>query len=349
MFQAPIVPFEEPFTKHPQFQAAHNPRLFLQLRLRFYSNKRPVDAGISQRLLIRAAPYVAANASYIPQVICRLATLDPILCVITASRDRFESLARLLMQLEHQRRQTHLAWIIIDNGSSCAQQEAVNVMARNIDWIVPVFCDRPFNYAAPARNFGLLLAQAAFFKSYKTRYVWALDSDDEVHKDCSTKELLSVFGKFRYVSLAHGYSIAHYHEPNGKVMTTATIPRPILRQFPEVRRLKDEFDAGPQLISGVFPMRLIRWFLYPDEFTFEDDTLNRRIMLWSKSHGMKIIGISMPCAVKHFQEKSMSNRNNAIGSRSRSQVLGPTIVTGIRALVVECLLFIRDYFTREHL
>ena len=346
----PLNPFRDNFETHPQYEAVQSLASFKDWRLSIFSDRSQCRASKSLSRLCKSISAINNSELNIHTAIENLRRINPELCVITASRNRSQKLARLALQLDEVRRQVNLAWIIIDNGSSYDSQQLLIHLSTKAAWIIPILYKYPFNYAAPARNHGLLLAQAAFYNGYKQKYVWVLDSDDEVYTGAPLRELISVLKRRQSVIMCHGFAVGKYHNLNRMPITEITIPRPTSRNFPEVLSLKDEFDAGPQLLSGIIPLSHVTWFTYPNEFTFEDDTLNQRIMLWAQKYDRKIVGIREPIMIKHFHDDSMSVQNEKLAkTKNDFQQLGPSKVYGIRAMVVRGLIFMRDYFARERL
>jgi hypothetical protein len=128
-----------------------------------------------------------------------------------------------------------------------------------------------------------------------------------------------------------------------------TIPRNYNSLFPSVAKLKDEFDLGPQILSSLVCCDFLPHFRYPNEFTMEDDALNRRIMAWSLNNKAKIKSVKVPYLVKTFHKNSLSTRNEKIGDKELKVMLGGNLIRGIRAQVVIGLLHVRDFFTKENI
>lgn len=337
------------FRQHPQFLYAQDVSAFQEWRLRYYAHTHFSTHLDAQSVLLHDLQTgLLSKNTRLEKAFQQLArTRAEVLIITPVSPGR--TLAELAATIFLQSTARRVAWLILDNGLSEEEDSDLKKLILSHSWIVRVSYSQPFGYAAPVRNRGLLITQHVFFSSYRPPYVMLIDSDDSLQNPDALKELLAVAISHRSAVMVHGFAVCAFEDFSCKIVEMDTIPRRIDNHFPAVRTLKDEFDAGPQLLASVFPAHLAGWFHYPDEFTFEDDALNQRIMLWARKRREHILAVEFPCVLKRFHTQSMSGRNSLLGSQEVTARLGKMVVTGIRASVVEGLIHLRDYFTREGL
>lgn len=336
-------------TKHRQFLYCQNVHSFQKERFAYYLNKQPVSYKTAYNVFANDQLSGSLHPSTnLETALKKLTNCNADVFIVTASCNRAEHLQDLFTTIQQQLFSGRLAWVIIDNGSTDDSAEVLETWSKDCPWIIHLRYNNAFGYASPARNRGLALVQLATKYSMKKQFVWMVDSDDRIHNEFVIHELYRS-SLHSPTAMTHGFAICLYENNKGKLITSNTLPRDIGHGFPNVPSLKDEFEMGPQLISGLIPTHKIPFFYYPDEFTMEDDTLNQRIMLWTRKHGEKIQPINFPCTVKTFHFNSMSGSNDLVGDEKIQVTLGPKTVTGVRAQAVLGLLHIRDYYTREGL
>lgn len=339
------------FESHPQFQYCQNVRSFEQARFAYYLSTKWVSNDDAAKILLRdraanlLLPYTRLELA---KSVKRLERFRPDVVIVTATYNRLKRLERLYESIATQRFEGRVAWVIVENGSTDGTVPRLLAWSREHSWITCLPYKSAFGYATPTRNRGLAFVQTCLYKNYKETFVWVVDSDDYIYDENVLNELYSAAKRHKAV-MTHGYAVVRYEDNKGNLLTTNTIPRNIGRSFPAVPSLKDELEMGPQVLSAFLPALNLRHFHYPDEFTMEDDTLNRRIMAYSFKHRLRIQTIRHPCLLKTFHADSMTNINNIIGRQDIEVQLGPKTVRGIRAQVVLGLQYVRDYFTRERI
>jgi len=334
-------------TRHPQYRYAQDRRIFQKVRFAYYLNPRAVSNDDVKHLFIADIGSQSFEESYdIGRNFEKFEQFVPDVVIITATCDRIDRLKILYESIISQRFSGKIGWVIIENGSTDGTVEQIAEWSKHHEGIVYLQYRFPFGYAAPARNRGLAFVQWSSRFRTQEQYVWVIDSDDYIHNEFVIRELYAAAVRYPSV-MTHGYAVCRYEDEQGNVITMNTIPRDIGQEFPAVRTLKDELEAGPQILSAMIPQSYIPYFYYPDEFTMEDDTLNRRIMAQAIKQRLRITAIPFPCMFKTFHFRSMSGINQMVGVPGISIQLGPVQVSGIRAQIVQGLLYARDYFTRE--
>lgn len=333
-------------TKHRQFLYCQNVDSFQLARFAYYLNKQSVSHQAASSIFVRDLSI--GSFSYdanIDQSLERLSRSNADVIIVTATHNRADHLLSLYKSIQSQQFNGRIGWVIIENGSTDGTLEQLKQWSKDNPSIIYLAYKDAFGYASPARNRGLALIQLALRHSYKKQFIWMVDSDDIIHNEFAVRELYKTARPES--TMTHGYAMIRYEDEHGNLVTENTIPRNIGAGFPVVPSLKDEFEMGPQVLSALMPTACIPHFYYPDEFTMEDDTLNQRIMAWSKVHGSRIRSIDFPCLTKTFHYRSMSGANDQVGDPEIRVQLGPKIVTGIRAQAVMGLLHVRDFFARE--
>lgn len=339
------------FKLHPQYRYCQDVQMFQKARFAYYLSTQSVSHDESRAVFFRDQERHILTAPSNVQMIKGLEKLErckPDVVIVTATHARVKRLLNLYESIAAQRFQGRVAWIIVENGSTDGTRGQLSEWSRGHKWIVSLLYEPAFGYATPARNRGLAFVQMCLHQNYKDVYVWVVDSDDYLHNEHVISELYSAAKRHTAV-MTHGYTIVRYEDAKGDLLTVGTIPRDIGKSFPAVSSLKDELEMGPQVLSALLPGAYLRHFYYPDEFTMEDDALNRRIMAYALKHRLKIQAIRYPCLVKTFHLNSMTNVNDAVGRQDIEIQLGPKMVRGIRAQVVLGLQYVRDYFTREEI
>lgn len=318
----------------------------MRARLRYYLSRARVSHDDVRRALRRDQRRFLVNGNELQDISERLERFSPDVVIVTATHNRYAHLERLFGVISKQRFSGKIGWIVVENGST---DRTVDVLAR-WETLYPGFAflrySRPFGYAAPARNRGLAFAQWVLRHRTRRNFIWVIDSDDTLFDEYVLHDLVSI-ARARSSALVHGFADCTYSGADGQLIVRNTIPRDTGSFFPSVPTLKDEFECGPQIISGVIDTELLPNFYYPDEFTMEDDTLSRRIMAWVAKERGDICAVNRATIRKSFHIASMSGINSRIGSVADVAQLGPIQVTGIRAQIVRGLIHARDYFTRE--
>ena len=334
------------FRRHPQFRYSQDINRFLSARLAYYLDRQTVshDDVLTQ---FRSDALYRLRVGYDLQgQLEKFERFDPDVVIVTTTYDRATSLVRLYDSIIAQQFSPKIGWVIVENGSSDTTLAQIAAWARWHAGVVFLTYQKSFGYAAPVRNRGLAFVQWASRFRTQDRYIWVIDSDDAIHNEFAVAELYSAAKRIS-AALTHGFAVCRYEDRYGALIALNTIPREIDRAFPGVLTLKDELDAGPPLLAGMICHHYLDHFYYPDEFTMEDDALARRIMAWSINNRLPVTSIYYPTLLKTFHEQSMSGANARVGNRDIIMRLGPIVVGGIRAQIVQGLIHARDFFTRE--
>lgn len=265
--------------------------------------------------------------------------------VVTATVDRPDDIKTGYDVLQRQT-MTNWQWLVVDNGKEGKTEKVV------ADFKDPRICYVRFleknGCAYPTRNIGLDIVHLAKSRANRNPFVLLVDSDDRLYDSNSLHELLklarSETSKKTEAVLYHGYSATEIHEQNEPI-TFVPNPRDLGSDFPRVKSLKEVFDKGLNILAGMFPAQLLSYLRYPNEFSFEDDGFNQKIMLQAIKTNKSWIGDAVPTTIKIFHQDSMSGKNNKIGDVSESGNIGLHKVTGIRAKIVSYLHDITDYYT----
>jgi len=337
------------FEGHPQTRYSQDINWFQQVHFAYYLSTASLSNAAAEEGFQRDREshlFLPSSNADFAQNIEKLENYSPDVVIVTSTHDRIASLQRLHVSIARQRFRGRIAWLIIANGAPDTTVRQLSEWSRHHRWVVCLQYRSALGYAAPARNRGLAFVQMCLHKCYKTMYTWAVDSDDHLHNDFAVRELYAVAQRHPAV-MTHGYAAVRYQDDEGRSITVNTIPRNIGRSFPAVLTLKDELEMGPQVLSGLLPCAYLPHFYYPDEFTMEDDTLNRRIMAYAFKYRLKIGTVTYPCLLKTFHANSMTKISDAVGRQDVEAHLGPRTVRGIRAQIVLGLQYMRDYFTRE--
>lgn len=321
---------------------------FISHRLQYSSNTKPIT---TQELETR----IFSDSITRHQMEQRVNVLQGLekqksnVVVVTATVDRPDDIATGYKVLKSQT-MNNWQWLIVDNGKESKTEKVVKQFKDDRVHYVK-FLEKN-GCAYPARNIGLDVVHLAKNSSNHPPFVLVVDSDDRLFDSNSLHELLKIASsethKRHDLALVHGYSATQIHEPN-KSVTFVPNPRDLGSSFPRVNSLKEVFDKGLNILSGMFPIQLLSFMRYPKEFSFEDDGFNQKLLLQAKRLGLVSVSDNVPTTVKIFHQNSMSGKNNMIGNTSESGNIGLHKVTGIRTKIVSYLHDISDYYTQQGL
>lgn len=276
----------------------------------------------------------------------KLRVVTPDIIVLTATKNRLQDIKNAHLLMSSQQGSYTWMWLIVDNGSTDGTIQFVATLGD--ERVIYVrYLDRT-GYAAPVRNFGLDLIHYALGPlPVYDKYVCVVDSDDRLFDEYSLYELATLARKKPDAVMYHGYAHCAYHSRTG-IVTYATVPRSIdACPFPLVPNLTEELAAGPGIVSGMLPLEYLSYLRYPDDFSFEDDTMNQKVLLQAIKRGDRWEAIEYPIVEKKFHDASMGGRFNELFGESMRAKIGEWEVTGIRALIVRRLHQLRDFFFRD--
>ena len=323
-----------------------HPEVFLRSRLSYYLSSLAVSHDAVQETLKLDQKRELSNASQLEAITEKAERFAPKIILVTATHNRMGELRKLQESIFSQDFRGKVGWIIIENGSTDDTCAMIREWESQHEGIWRLNYRRKFGYASPARNRGLAFAQWIFRQRTDDCYVWTIDSDDTIYDEHVIGDLYQA-AEPRDSVLVHGFAACTYYDEESVLIATNSIPRDLGRTFPGVTALKEQLDAGPNVLSGLIRAEFIPHFYYPDEFTMEDDALSRRIMAWALKQRRSITAVRRPTLKKMFHASSMSGANAHVGSKNDSAQLGPVKIRGVRARIVRGLVYARDYFTRE--
>jgi hypothetical protein len=349
---APLVKGNRYFDlrQHPQYISLLKYETFKKTRLAYYLNCDPISNSYltikiyNQKLLYYGKKSVISKRYY--AIEC-LQKLQPDIIIITATKDRLQYLKKSFQNLVTSYGNFTCAWLIVDNLSRDNTQQWVENLRDARVFYVPYV--EKTGYAASVRNFGLDIVHAALgFYPNKSRYVCIIDSDDTLADSYSLYELIKTAKNYPRSSMWHGFANCIYYTPEGDVSYN-TIPRRIDNAiFPSVPNLTEELAAGPNILASIIPIEFLSYLRYPDDFSFEDDTLCQKILFTAMRLSSNWVAIEYPIIVKVFHDDSMGGKNNKWGSNKTGKI-GAWNVTGVRALLVERLYQLRDFYLENGL
>ncbi|QQG47329.1 MAG: glycosyltransferase [Candidatus Woesebacteria bacterium] len=328
---------------------------FLEHRLSYYSDTKTISVdSLSKKIFPDALRATMEGIKTLEQrnnAIEVLRNSQAPITIVTATKERSDSLANAYKFLAAQTGSVDWNWVIIDNGED---EETKRVVAEfKDDRVLHVSYLEETGSASPVRNFGLdFVHYAKRGQVNDPGYVLVVDSDDKLYGENSLRELFKVansrLAKSKGLYIAHGFADSEIHQIDKSIIHVPN-PRDWDSSFPEVNSLAEVFDKGLNILSGMFPVDLLSWLRYPPEPSFEDDGFNQKIMLQAKKNNMIWIAERFPVTTKKFHQESMSGRNDQIGNVDMSGQVGKHIVTGIRAQIVLYLQKLSDYYTKEDL
>ena len=204
--------------------------------------------------------------------------------------------------------------------------------------------------AYPVRNFTFDLLQLGLKNNFYKKKSWILniDSDDELYDEYSLVQIMKLAKKSIYtkggVSMAHGYAVWETYDENFRPIRSSC-PAYVDSKFPEVKKMADIYERGLIFLAAIIPSSTMQWLRYPSEFSFEDDALNQKLMLTAMKKNQPWIYTDYPIILKGYSGDTMINRNNQLGDPKLEAVIGiGHKVTGIRAVIVNHLRTLRDYY-----
>lgn len=321
---------------------------FIQHRLKYYSIDTPIPISIiKSKLFPNSTPNDELEKR--AKTIERLQNTSEDVIVVTSTIDRPDDVMRAYTVLESQKTQSW-SWVVIDNGIEKLTEK--NLLGLNDQRVFYVRYTERTGCASPARNAGLDVIHLAKWKQNQSPHVIVVDSDDSLYGPESLTELLKI-SKSKHANrntygLIHGFSATQIMHPSGNI-TNVPNPRDYGSDFPKVNNLKEVFDKGLNILSGMFPIELLGFLRYPNEFSFEDDGFNQKLLLQAKRMGLVWIADNIPTTIKVFHSDSMSGKNDKRGDVHDVNKIGLHKVSGVRAKIVTYLKDITDFYTREEL
>jgi glycosyltransferase involved in cell wall biosynthesis len=324
------------------------PQSFISHRLNYYQDSRPITSKrLEDRIFPPELPYELITQRQ--NVLENLSRQKEDVTVVTATYDRPDDIATAYNLLSQQTL-TSWAWVVIDNGTE--HQTADFIQMLNDPRVHLVKYLERTGCAYPSRNMGLdIVHRAKMFQTHPSQ-VAVIDSDDRLYDRESLHELTQIaktgIGHGSTIALSHGYSATEIHEADKETVYVPN-PRDLGSNFPQVNSLKEVFDKGLNILAGIFPRELLSILRYPEEFSFEDDGLNQKLLLQAKRLGMIWVADAVPTTIKIFHQESMSGKNNTLGDTTQKGSIGLHQVSGIRATIVSYLHDITDYYTQQNL
>lgn len=315
-----------------------SPQSFISHRLSYYSK---IDT---------ISPKHPKNTDQ-QSVMEKLRLLRPEIVVVTATKDRLQSLQEAHGALVSQQGGVNWAWLIIDNLSN--DNTTQHFDRAGDDRVFVLSCDEETEYAYPVRNMGLDIISSSFWRFQGAEpWVLIIDSDDRLYDQESLRQFIdmtkSSFGKRHNCALVHGYSDTQIHFDNGDVGHFAN-PRDTSSSFPMVENLAETLYKGLNILAGSFPIESLSWLRYPPEASFEDGGFNEKLLLQAQKKDSIWLAERVPLTIKHFHRESVSGSNNSRGDVTKVDTVGPYFVSGIRADIVRYYRTLIDYFVREQL
>jgi hypothetical protein len=341
----------ERFFRQAQASYLRSPQDFLAHRLRYYSDMTPWSLSALSTTILTTSSMTSAQRQQRVNVIERLACTRAELMIVTATKNRVKCLAEIYATLVAQQACPDWLWLIIDNGSCDGTMDFLTALGDTR--LLAVSYTERTGCAFPVRNLGLDLLMLGLRKNHRAnQWILVLDSDDRLHNAYSLHEVASMrrawSGRRLGQVLLHGFAVCEYEDEQGMV-TYGTHPHHIAASFPHIGALAEIFDKGLNILAGVFPVEVLNWLRYPEEFSFEDNGLNHKLLLQARRTKRTWLATPYPITVKRFNTRTMAAQNNALGDQHASATIGEHEVTGIRAQIVTALHSLTDYFQREAL
>lgn len=322
------------------------PDEYLAHRLAYYSDLRTISTEfVTDRVIGRSSENAAIDRISAME---RLRLSKPEIIILTATHNRLESVKIAHEVLQNQQSAPNWSWVIIDNGSDGTEE-----YFKRLDdpRVVTVQYLEQTGCAYPVRNFGLDFIHAAMANAATGKeWIMIVDSDDRLHNEHSLHELSRMRGSttLKPATLLHGFAECEYSQDDGTSFR-GSHPHNNSSSFPKIDRLSEVFDAGLNILSGMFPIEFLSWLRYPPEFSFEDNGFNHKILLQAGRAFDTWKAIEYPIVFKVFNNETMAAQNDLLGDTDQRGDIGEHKVIGVRALIVSYLGFLTDYFIREEL
>ncbi len=323
----------------------HSSKNFIDHRLKYYQSNQSISLDeVSKKLF---PPRINAKEAVRRSSAIESFKNNPSIVVLTATKDRLANIRKAYQSLISQQSTRDWQWLIVDNGSADNTVEYAESLHDHRVHVV-VYTEKT-GCAYPARNFGLDLLHFGFWrKSGKVPQILVVDSDDYLHDEFSLHELEKLHDSCTAAEsqdpiLFHGFAVCEYTNENGEV-TYGSHPHDISSSFPQIATLTEVFDKGLNILAGMFPVTVLDWLRYPEEFSFEDNGFNHKLLLQALRTRRKWITDQYPIVTKTFHNESMASRNDKVGDADVVTVIGEHTVVGVRSLIVSHLAVLRDYF-----
>jgi hypothetical protein len=327
-----------------------SPFHFLEYRLRYYADMLPISQRLREAHLFRHPLLTSLLAQQRQTALDRIAASTAEIIIVTATKNRAKSLRHAYALLASQKACPDWLWLVVDNGS---QDQTLPWLSSLQDSRVLVvsYLERT-GCAFPVRNFGLDVLQLGLRKNHRAnQWILILDSDDRLHDSSSLHEVAALrrawVGRRLGHALLHGFAVCEYEDKQG--VSYGTHPHNIASSFPRINALVEVYDKGLNILSGMFPVEALGWLRYPEEFSFEDNGFNHKLLLRAKRNKQIWLATAYPITVKRFHQETMAAHNDQLGDQTSHAKIGEHTVTGVRAHIVSFLHDMTDYFQREHL
>lgn len=319
---------------------------FLYHRLSYYFDTSPIT---TKKLEHKLSKYLPSSYKNTHQTLNELVDIfnasQHKLTVIIPTKNRKDKVKNAIDSVIAS---NYVDWkiLLVDNGT--------DETYKHFESYHPKIISIPFNQvtgcAFLARNIALDFIDYAYRHS-KTKpphpYIMMLDSDDTIKDDSSLATLMALTtqqtGEDLPPAIVHGYCEYTYtYEDN--VTKNGTYPEYFTNGLPTVSNLSEFFNKGPNILSAAILSDFLLKYRYPEEFSFEDNGLNHKLIYYLNKENLTSICINTPIVKKNWGVSSEAGKNNLIGDTEYAANLSGIIVRGLRARVVEYLSQLGTFF-----
>jgi glycosyltransferase involved in cell wall biosynthesis len=334
-----ITNLREHYIKTAKETFLKNYNSFLFHRIKYYLDDKIDDIPVIRKRLEKyLSPKVTSN--YLDDVVEILRSSNTKLYILISTKDRYKLVSKALKSIKASKFKDWTI-LIIDNGTDNSYEKLHNIDKH----ILAIPLNQITGCAFLARNIGLDLLDYAFREHpqevLNSRYLMIMDSDDEVHNIDSLSTLIDL--TVDNPAMVHGYcNYVYKYEDN--ITKTGTYPEYFTDGLPTVSSLAEFFDKGPNILSAAIRLDTILGLRYPEEFSFEDNGLNHKMLYRYNKLGEKVNCCSFPIVKKNWGVSSEAGKNEKIGNVNKKANLSGIIVTGDRAKIVNYLSLMGSFF-----
>jgi hypothetical protein len=331
----------EAYIKQAELNYLKNYNSFLFHRLSYYlDNKKLTEDELYSNIYTFLSPNFSQEQ--LIETLNKLTSYQGKFIIIVPTRNRFESVKKLMQGLI---RNSFQDWkvLLIDNGDD---DTYIQIETLFPDKIIALPLNQYFGCAFLARNIGLDVLDLSnrHKKPLQRQFVIFIDSDDEISSDNSLENLNKlILESDEKTVMVNGYCEYTYKYSDG-TEKKGTYPEYFTDGKPSVNNLTEFFPKGPNILSAATDINYVVSQRYPEEFSFEDNGFNHKLIYRINKSGDKIVAGTFPVTKKYWGFGSIACENDNTGVVTDTADLCGIKVKGLRSLIVNYLKTMTTFF-----
>jgi len=314
---------------------------FLFHRLKYYTDLSVDSTGvIDSRILKYLAPRITRDE--FNKKLQEISNTRSRFIILITTKDRKQTLNNTIDSVT---KSTFTDWhiVLVDNGN-----DGTCKLFENDPKITAMPLNQITGCAFLARNIGLDVIDLAKRRNpinIEQQYLIILDSDDTLTDRFSLEKLSRLIDvhKIKPPAMVHGFCNYVYNYEDGSCRI-GTYPEYFTNNLPEVTSLSGFFNKGPNILSAAIRLDYILNLRYPQEFSFEDNALNHKLLYRINENRDDIVCGNFSVVTKVWGFNSIAGENDKTGNSNLESSLCGIKVTGERAKIVSYLKLLDKFF-----